>query len=303
MRSYSIKEVNRTRLLYDRDPPKIAYIAVVLLIVLIAGAIAWACVNEKTEVVNTTGIVYADGREYYSSSVAGTIGDIAVDEGSEVGADDVIISLDSGDLQKQLDLYINLEAHYQAYSERYAFAICMLGKYDTSKSVGSCEANMNPFDPEEEPEFHSIYQVYLDSISRAESEYRSANTLEDDVSLTISQAVSQLNSTKLQYEATYNEYDAQRTYYQGIADAYSKAIDTLTSFSVGDPIPANPFTSSDFLYLSFRNVLDALKDAADDNTRKTIRSNALDIYTDIRSQNVLSLTMCSSQASHYGSLV
>lgn len=303
MRTYTIEEVNEARLLYDRDPPKIAYLTVVLLIVLIAGVIVWSCVNEKTEIVNATGVVYADGREYYSSSVTGTVGEIVVQEGSSVDIDDVIIRLDSGDLQKQLELYSNLESLYQAYSERYTIAIYNLGRYDTSKSVGSCDANKNPFDPKVDPEFHSIYQVYLDSISRSESEYRSADTLKDEVALAINQSVSQLNSTKLQYQATYNEHNAQRTYYQGIDDAYDKAIDALTEYTVGGTIPSNPFTSSDFLYASFQNVLDSLKEAADDDVKKDIRTSALNNYADLRSQNKLSLDLYSSQASHYGSLV
>lgn len=301
MKEYMLGELSRSRLLYDRNPPPLMLMTAAIIIVLVAGILVWACVTEKTEVVNAVGIVSVDDVEYHSSTVAGMISSIEVEEGSAVGAGDPVIRLDTGELEKQLEVHSSLEALYKSYSDGYAKAISSLGSFDASSAVGSCERNRNPF--EKDDPLRSTYQVYLDSISRIESEHSSGTSLTEAVEETINQALRDLQSVKVQYEASYSQYSAQKEYFEGLDKDYEKAIDILTAYVVGDPVPSNPFSSGDAAYPSFRNVLDALNSVADDDSRSAIKDEALKNYSDLRAQNAPSLSLYSSQASFYGSLV
>ncbi len=301
MKEYTIGELSRSRLLYDRNPPPLMLITAAIIIALVAGMLVWACVTEKTEVVNAAGIVSVEDVEYHSSTVAGMIASIEVEEGSPVGVGDPVIRLDTGELEKQLEAYSSLESLYLTYSDGYSKAIESLQSFDASSAVGSCESNRNPFCSEDL--LYSTYQVYLDSISRVESEHSSAASLAEAVEETVNQALRDLYSAKIQYEASYSQYSAQEKYFKGLDEDYAKAIDALTAYAVEGPVPSNPFSSGDAPYLSFRNVLDALNAAADDDSRSAIRDAALEDYCSLRAQNAPSLSLYSSQASFYEALV
>ena len=242
MREYSFDELRSSRILYDRDPPPLMFIALGVIIVLLGGIVLWACVNEKTEVVNTSGIVSVEGREYYSSSVSGTVVEMTVMEGMRVSEGDVVMKLDAEDLIRQLDLYRNLEQLYKSYADGYSVAIQKLSQFDPAKSVGAIDSNRNPFDSEKEQEFYSIYQVYLDSIRSIELAHSSTDSSSDEVKKVVNQAIADLNATMIQYQAQYEQLSAQERYYGSIDSAYEKALKALNDYTPGNAIPVNPFT-------------------------------------------------------------
>lgn len=303
LREYSFDELRSSRILYDRDPPPLMFIALGVIIVLLGGIVLWACVNEKTEVVNTSGIVSVEGREYYSSSVSGTVVEMTVMEGMRVSEGDVVMKLDAGDLVRQLDLYRNLEQLYKSYADGYSVAIQKLSQFDPAKSVGAKDSNRNPFDSEKEQEFYSIYQVYLDSIRSIELAHSSTDSSSDEVKKVVNQAIADLNATMIQYQAQYEQLSAQERYYGSIDSAYEKALKALNDYTPGKAIPVNPFTPSDFLFLSFQNTIDALDSTADDSVRTEIKKVSIEGYNDQRAQNRPILESYSAQASYYSSLV
>lgn len=294
MKEYSIEELKSSRMIYDRNPPRLLMsiiVAIALMLVLIC---AWAAANERTEVVKASGLVASSDSGYVSSQVSGVVIEVSCGEGDEVSEGDAVISIDSGDVKSQASAYKVLADMYGDAAEKYGRAVSKLEGYQSS-SPGHGD---NPFDRAAEFPYHAIYQSFLDEVGAVGSR----EPLESKVRALISQNASSFRSAGSQYESQYVQYDAQAAYCEGVIGECDRAVAALRAYdaSAGGAL-GNPFDgSSEYArFAEFEGISERLQSTPTAGDRQSIADAGISSYLLTRSQQEPSQRTYRAQADYF----
>lgn len=294
MREYSIEELKSSRMIYDRNPPRLLMaiiIAIALMLVLIC---AWAAVNERTEVVKASGLVASSDSGYVSSQASGVVIEVFCGEGDEVSEGDAVVSIDSADAKSQASAYKALADMYGDVAEKYGRAASKLERYQSS-SPGHGD---NPFDRATEFPYHAIYQSFLDEAGAVGLR----EPLESKVRTLISQNASSFRSAGSQYESQYVQYDAQAAYCEAIMEECDRAVAALRAYDASaGGAPGNPFDGgSEYArFAEFEEISERLQSAPTAGDRQSIVGAGISSYLSARSQQEPSQRTYRAQADYF----
>lgn len=152
-----ITELRDSKLLYDKDPPKLGYALLLIVAGLMVALIIWSTHAPKTYVSIGTGTVQSADKTYVMSGYTGTLTEINIAEGQYVAEGDVIAHVKSTDLDLQQD---QLEAQLNIYQAQ-------LAQYN--KLIRSIQDNVNYFDetnPDDLP-FYYQYESYQSQVAQS----------------------------------------------------------------------------------------------------------------------------------------
>ncbi len=222
---YTFSELKESKLIYDRKPPAFGLIITFLTLAFVVGAILWACLSVKTYVVKATGLVTDDTKVYVMNSVAGEIKTIEVVEGQEVSEGDVILTLDTFEMDLQIAQLQAMVDLYATYIENSQKLISFVNDY----SIDDTDTQVNPFDSTvvEEASFYAdaeLFKLYIQSlIETDEDEEDGEEYTEEDVESLKLQFLSQ------QYTYTYlTEYISQYKQYSSQLEMYKESLSSYT---------------------------------------------------------------------------
>ena len=143
---YTYNELKESKLIYDRKPPAFGIIMTILTLTFLVGAIVWAVLSPKSYVVKAAGIVSDGQKVNVMNTVTGKIKNIAVKEGQAVSKGDLLIEIDT----YQLDLQIaQIEDMAELYNERVK-ADKTLIDYVNGYRLDDESTQANPFDQNDE---------------------------------------------------------------------------------------------------------------------------------------------------------
>ncbi len=101
MKTYTYQELKDSRIVYDKNPPKLMIVFVFLIVALITAIIILAINTNKTYIVKGQGLVQSLNKQYIMSPVSGQIIETDIKEGQKVNKGDKIAVIKSTDLNLQ----------------------------------------------------------------------------------------------------------------------------------------------------------------------------------------------------------
>lgn len=143
---YTYSELKESKLIYDRKPPAFGVIMTLLSFVFLTAIILWAILSPKTYVVKAAGLVSDSQKINVMNTVSGKIKNIAVKEGQAVSEGDLLIEIDSN----QIDLQIaQIQAMVELYDEKVKDNKTLIDFVNGYK-LDDESTKANPFDPGDE---------------------------------------------------------------------------------------------------------------------------------------------------------
>ena len=117
MKTYSYQELKDSKIMYDKNPPKLMSWVILIIVALLSVIVFLSIKTNKTFIVKGQGLVSSDNKQYIMSAVNGEIISTDIKEGQQIKQGDVIAVIKSPDinLQKQ-----QLEEQIKVVDERIA---------------------------------------------------------------------------------------------------------------------------------------------------------------------------------------
>ena len=184
------------------------YILIVLTLTLICAFFIWSFVSIKSSVVKQTGIVVSKDKIAMNSSVNSSIEKIYFKEGDKVSTDDVIMSLDSSEVDSNLLQAKQLKELYELRETNFNRLITYITNDYTLTEEGNSFDSTNS----NEQEFYNYMSQYLITYNS----YPITETKSTYKSQTINTYISSRDDAKLKKE----QYTAQYDSYLKIKDKY-----------------------------------------------------------------------------------
>lgn len=175
MKQYSLNELTASRLIYDRNPPRLFIAVLAVIIASMVILVCWSVTNEKIEVAISNGSISEVDKTYIAAPIGGRISDLIVEEGMNVSEGDTILiitNIEYDDGVSQNNLMAN---YYRDIVDKYTIAKEKLLGYDVTKEAYECDSNNNPFGPSD-TYYNLYYSGILDAIT--DSVPMGMNTLE-----------------------------------------------------------------------------------------------------------------------------
>ncbi len=176
-----ITELRDSKLLYDKDPPRLGYALLLIVTGLMVALIIWSTHAPKTYLSIGSGTVQSADKTYVMSAYTGTLTGISIAEGQYVAEGDVLAHVKSTDLDLQQDQLEAQLAIYQTQLEQY------------NKLIRSIQDNVNYFDetnPEDQPYYYQ-YENYQSQVAQSDfdaSAYVAAGYTEAQIQSLIEQS-------------------------------------------------------------------------------------------------------------------
>lgn len=125
----SINDLKDSRLLYEKKLPAFGYIIIMIITALIIFVVIWSIKTPKVYMVNSSGVVNSENKNYVMSPFTGKITEIFISEGSTVEEGDVLFTVESTELNLQAEQLNGQKAIYEkqiSQNEKLVMSI----KYD-----------------------------------------------------------------------------------------------------------------------------------------------------------------------------
>lgn len=94
MKTYSYEELKDSRILYDKQPPALMPIVVVLIALLMAVLVILSVFTNKTYIVKSQGVIVSEDKNYVTCGTNGSFIDCRSKEGEVVSEGDIIAAID-----------------------------------------------------------------------------------------------------------------------------------------------------------------------------------------------------------------
>jgi len=91
LKLYNLNELTDSRVLYDKNSPKLMIYIIALVTILLALFLVWANKAPKTYMVKGQGIVTTENKSQIMAAVSGSVVDVSILEGKEVKEGDVVL--------------------------------------------------------------------------------------------------------------------------------------------------------------------------------------------------------------------
>lgn len=145
LKLYNLNELSDSRVLYDKNPPRFMIIIIFIVTALIIVFLVWSDKSIKTYVVKGQGMVTTQNKANIMASLSGAIKEVNVEEGKEVKAGDVLLTLNPADPNLQLE-QVNGQLDYE--NKRISYL---------SRAVNDATKRTNSFDKKnaDEVEFYN----------------------------------------------------------------------------------------------------------------------------------------------------
>ena len=220
---YTYNELKESKLIYDRKPPAFGVIITWLTLIFLTAIIIWAVLSPKSYVVKAAGIVSDGQKVNVMNTVTGKIKNIAVKEGQAVSKGDLLIEIDT----YQLDLQIaQIEDMTELYNERVK-ADKTLIDYVNGYRLDDESTQANPFDQNDE----NTVKLYSDA-ETFKSYVKSSIEQASEESPYTQESLDSMKSqilTQLQAYANLEQYISERTKQESQLKMYK---DSLTEYKI-----------------------------------------------------------------------
>lgn len=218
MKIYSYNELKESKIIFDRKAPPFGIIITLITLALVIALIFIAGISSKTYTVKANGIVSSENKVNVMNSVAGNILRINVCEGEDVNVGDVILEIDSFQIDIQIQQLNGSIAFLSNKIENTYKLINFIDNYNLEDE----NSLINPFDNSinEEKQYYASAEQFIDyAVMPSEDEEQSSKNQEEIDGLkgqfsnqqysTIDQYNYELvskQSQKKAYEDSLNEY-------------------------------------------------------------------------------------------------
>ncbi len=108
MKEYLIDDLNNKRFIFDKQPPRIINYFLIIVLLVTSILIYLSLTNKKIEVVKVDGVLQAEDKSLVVNKYPGEIIKVNVNEGSFVNKGDIIVEINSNDIEK-VQLVKNIE--------------------------------------------------------------------------------------------------------------------------------------------------------------------------------------------------
>lgn len=163
MKTYSYQELKDSKIIYDKNPPKLMPIVIFIILALLSGIIVLSIKTNKTYIVKGQGLAQSNSKQYIMCAVSGQITNTNIKEGQTVKAGEVIAVIKSPDLNLQKQ---QLEQQIKLYTDR----ITLLERLE--KDINNYKNSFNKNDSVEAEFYNRIQSMY---ISQKEYDVNSAD--------------------------------------------------------------------------------------------------------------------------------
>lgn len=229
MKVYNINEITDSKIMYDRKPPAFMKYIILIVTALIIVGLVWANNSVKTYVVKGQGLVTTDNKSYIMTKTSGEIKEVFIEEGSEVKVGDVLFTMNSMEIDLQLD---QVNAQIEIYSRR----IELLKKAEENTTKGTNNFDKNNV---EEKEFYNKLtatylarkEFYVDVEALSGQGYEQAQIDE--------YVKSQKQKENEHYYKTISEFTTERVQYEGEVNKVLAQKEALEKSKVQYEVRAN----------------------------------------------------------------
>ncbi len=108
MKEYLIDDLNNKRFIFDKQPPRTINYFLIIVLLVTSILIYLSLTNKKIEVVKVDGVLQAEDKSLVVNKYPGEIIKVNVNEGSFVNKGDIIVEINSNDIEK-VQLVKNIE--------------------------------------------------------------------------------------------------------------------------------------------------------------------------------------------------
>jgi multidrug resistance efflux pump len=220
--SFKIRDINDMRdskLMFDKEPPKLGYAVLTILTVAIVAVIIWSTQATRTYLCIGSGQVQSTNKTYVMSSYTGSISEIYIEEGTYVNEGDVLAHVKSTDIDLQQEQYEAQLAIYQDQLDQY------------NKLIRSIQDNVNYFsetDPNDQAYYYQ-YESYQSQVAQNQLDitaYADAGYSDAQIQTLIEQNQSQVAQIYYSYLQSASQ---QVTSLQASIDSIQSQIDALNT--------------------------------------------------------------------------
>ena len=206
-RIYDFNELSDSKLVYQKKLPIFLTALLLILFSLIVGAVAWACLVDKTDMVITQGLVVTEGTTINVSKVTAPIRTANFKEGDVVEKGDVILYLDDDIIDLKLATSKNQVENMENFISLYM------------RAEAESMAQENTFDKTNSDEI-MLYNI-LEQQRLQIKQYSAMPDNESAIQSIITQTVNTLYSQRVNYESELVNAKAQLVSYEVEYRSYS----------------------------------------------------------------------------------
>ncbi|MDR1014695.1 MAG: HlyD family secretion protein [Coriobacteriales bacterium] len=151
-----LSDLKDSRLLYEKTLPAFGYLIVLAVFALLVFLVVWSTQTPKVDVIKSAGTVQGVNKNYAMSPYSGEIVSIDIREGDQVEQGDVLLVVQSTDLDLQKVQLEGQAGIYRTQIEKYGLL------------VRSIQENSNLFDATkaEDSLYHSQYEMYRSQVDQ-----------------------------------------------------------------------------------------------------------------------------------------
>ncbi|AIZ57032.1 hypothetical protein Mpt1_c11700 [Candidatus Methanoplasma termitum] len=219
-----LNDLKDSALLYNKNPPKFMTIIILVIFIALIITVVIADNKQKSESIQSIGIVQSESKQYVMSPFGGEIDEICVEEGVAVEKGDILIIIGATDEKAQLELYKNLSNYYFDILKGYYKMYDAVDNYNINNDAGADLYNKNPFDANSEKIMYISYQNFLRQMAEVTDDDN--HSLMENRQLYLDQSLMSCNQMIMQYEPTYKQTLYQKEYYQAIIDKHTITAET-----------------------------------------------------------------------------
>lgn len=214
----SLTDLKDSKLLYDKDLPKLGYLLLISILVFMSMIIVWSIYTKKPYIVIANGTIQGINKNYIMSEYTGRIYDVSIKEGKEVKIGQILFKVKPSDINIQIK---QLQIQRKTY-------ITTVSNYE--KLIKSIKENKNYFSKDESNNmYYSQYKAYISKLNQQiidegvlkEYGYNSKKIAEE-------RAKNQAARDQIYYEAINTAATSQKQYQQEIETIDSR-IESLKS--------------------------------------------------------------------------
>ncbi|MDR1939608.1 MAG: HlyD family secretion protein [Clostridiales bacterium] len=219
---YTYSELKESKIIYDRKPPAFGVIITFMTLIFVVSVILWAGFSTKTYVVKADGLVASEGKINIMNKVSGNIDKINVYEGEHVKKGDVLIEINSFQVELQI---VQIQANVDFFTTKLDIMerlIVFINNY----TLNNQSTTVNPFDNNNPNEMkaYSDAQTFIDYIKSQENAAKNESTEEEPREYT----QEEVDGLKVQFlsqqYATLDEYNVQVVQYSSQLAMYKNSL-------------------------------------------------------------------------------
>lgn len=170
----TMDQLKDSRLLYEKTLPFFGYMMIIIISILLLDVLIWSIKAPKTYMINSSGTVQSNNKNYVMSPYTGKITKINMEEGKVVEKGDVLFSIKSTDLDLQGE---QLEGQKETYEKQ-------ISQYE--KLVKSIKDDTNYFDQSNSDDnlYYSQFESYKSQVNQQKvdiSSYKAYGYTEEQI--------------------------------------------------------------------------------------------------------------------------